>query len=230
LVVASVAQSGNDATITGGVFDAVTAARLRTERAVLSVDSPTYSRDLNVFVDRLLAAEAGGVAVSAPDSGGDGSGFGLRPSGGSGGGVTSAGGSYAPPSSTPQSLQPTTATNPDDNPRPGTVIGWTMIGLGGAAVATGAGFGIWANKTHNDFLATSQASPDLSMIQNNGKQRALIADICMFGGAGLVVGGIITLLVSESHRPTAAELLRTAGPALFPLPGGGGVGVVGELP
>lgn len=209
LVFVAVTQSGRDATLTGAVFDAKTGARVATERVVLGVDGADFDRELDEYVGRLLSAvRTGEAARPTPPSGGsagDGAGgaaFGL------GGGSATAGSPYGvqqrAPEKTPSEVY----------------LGWTLIGLGSAAVAVGAGFGISALVVHGDFRDTAQGSPDLQNIRDTGKRNALVADICLISGAALAVGGTAILLIANNREPSARELLQNPRAGLAPLEDG----------
>lgn len=228
LIFVSVTQSGNDATFTGGVFDASTGTRLATERAVLSVAAQTFGSELDTFTQRLIAAaertevKEGGTA----EGGNTGSGFGLsegsgvgRSGSGSGTGGNYSGGTVSG-SMTPTG--PNNSTTATVRPTPSEeYLGWTMIGVGSAAVVTGVVFGILAQTVHSDFKKTSQESPDLENIRNRGKTDALISDICVGAGVAAAIGGTIILLVSGSDEPTPEELLRNPRSAgIVPTEGG----------
>lgn len=221
LIFVSVTQSGADATLTGAVFDATTGARVATERVVLGVDSAGFERDLAQYVDRLLTAAttgapaAGSAQVSGGGaSGGSGGAFGLAGSGGTGGGYDGGYGTRPPP--------------PEKTPSE-VYLGWTLIGLGSASVATGAAFGIAALKVHGDFRKTPQGSPDLGNIQDTGKRNALVADICLITGSVLALGGTAILLFSSHREPTPQEILQNPRAGLVPLPGGAAFAFGGDF-
>ena len=68
------------------------------------------------------------------------------------------------------------------------ILGWGLVGVGVAGLITGGVFAGLAKQTHTNFLNTPQNSPDLPIIQNDGKTQALAADIS-FG-----VGSLVTLV------------------------------------
>ena len=204
LVFVTVAQSGRDATLSGGVFDAASGARIATERAVLGVESAAFDRDLDAFLGRLLAAvtsgPAAGVAADGPggpraEGGADGQG-GASVSPSRVGGPPSAGLPPAGYAVAPQS----TGTSSE------VYLGWTLVGLGGAALITGTVFGILAKSAHSDLRQTSQLSPDLGGLQDRGKTNALVADLCWLGGGLSVVGGAVIVLVAGRSNTPATPL------------------------
>jgi hypothetical protein len=260
LVVISVSQSGNDVTLTGAVYDAVGATALATERAVVDAAGPTLYRDSGALADRLIAAAAGDAAVAAGGSGGGGiddgdgtgSGFGLSTgagvggaragggaSAGSSGGATAGsagaqGGGTTPSTSggsaTPEAA-PIIALAPRDGPTAGQIAGWTMVGVGGVGVIVGTVLAVLAKNTHADYRVTSQASVDLPTLRDDGKALALGADLGLFLGAGIGLGGAAVLLFASGSSDTPEELLQTALlPAFVPIDGGGAVVVRGSLP
>ncbi|MCK6550104.1 PEGA domain-containing protein [Myxococcota bacterium] len=237
LIFVAVSQSGNDATFTGGVFDASTGSRLTTERAVISATSATFGQELDGFVGRLVkAAERGqGEAATTSDPGGgslDGA-FGLKP--GSGTGATGTGGTATTPGYS-GSVSPTLGTGVGTQPsqvqptNPEVYLGWTLIGLGGASIITGAIFGGLALDAHADFKKTDQLSPDLKGLQDLGKRNALVGDICMGAGAVTAIGGTIILLIANRAGPTPEELVRAPRTAFIPVDGGGILTFEGVLP
>lgn len=258
LVVISVSQSGNDVTLTGAVYDAVGATQLATERAVVDAAGPTLYKDSGALADRLIAAAAGDAAVVAgggaggvDDGDGTGSGFGLSTGAGVGGARTGGAGAAvsgatggsgaggAPPSAggappaggpTPEAV-PVIALAPKDGPTAGQIAGWTMVGVGGVGVIVGTVLAVMAKSTHADYRATAQASVDLPTLRDDGKALALGADLGLFLGAGIGLGGAAVLLFASGSSDTPEELLQTAWlPALVPVDGGGAVVVRGSLP
>lgn len=225
LILISVSQSGKDASITGAAFDASGAIRLATERTVIDAEGPNFFRDSSALIDKLLASAAGTAAPSfAPGQDpGSASGFGLS----AGAGVNQGGGG-SPPSGgyggygSPTQVQ--VNRGEDGSPPAGQVIGWMMVGIGTVGLGTGVVFAILTKQTHDDYLATPQSSPDLASIRDDGKTRALIADVAMIGGAALIAGGVVTLLLTSKSSDAPEELL-----GFVPLDGGGLVFVGGTL-
>jgi hypothetical protein len=211
LVFVAVTQSGHDATLTGAVFDAKTGARLATERVVLSVEGAAFDRDLGEYVDRLLAATDEGASSSATNRGvgqptnKDAGAFGLSGDGNAEGGAYGLGAQTKRPEGTPSEVY----------------LGWTMIGLGTAAVVTGTAFGIAALTVHSDFRKTPQGSPDLGGIRDTGKRNNLIADISLISGGAMALGGVAILLLNSSREPSAQDILQNPRAGLAPLQDGG---------
>ena len=225
VIIIAVSQSGRDASLTGAVFDGRSATRLSIQRAVLPIEGPAFEKDIGELVDRLIASAAGGVATGETTASGDpssGGAFGLS----SGGGTPQQGAGGTTPSSSVQTRDMVA----DGSPKPVKVLGWALIGVGAAALINASVFAALAKSTHKDFLATPQNSPDLSRIQDDGKTKALVADIS-FGAAGaFAVGGAVTLIVHELTRPAAIEMLGKPQIAVIPLDGGLTVSVGGVLP
>ncbi len=225
LIFVSVAQSGRDATLTGGVFDGATGTRLVTERAVLSAEAPTFETELDGLVGRLLAAATGGAGRTAPAEGpaSDAAPFGL-------GSPRAADGSAAGPGSpSPEARSIGGAAAPAVGYRVGprttpseTYLGWTLVGLGGAALITGGVFAILASDVHADFRKTSQLSPDLTALGDRGERNALVADLCFLGGGlSLIAGAAIALLAGEGEpAPARVGVQPMAGGAQLVLGGG----------
>lgn len=226
LIFVSVTQSGNDATLIGGVFDATTGTRLATERAVVSVIATSFTQDVDTFVQRLVGAAERSDTKGASDglgAGGNNSAFGLSEGAGLGqrnSTASSSGSSGTVSGSMTPSLGTGTQMQPRETPAE-EYLGWTMIGIGGAAVITGVVFGIIATTVHSDYRSTAQGSPDLETIRDRGKTDALISDICVGAGLATAIGGTIILLVSGSDEPTPQDLLRNPRSAgITPVDGG----------
>ncbi|MBI4818097.1 MAG: PEGA domain-containing protein [Deltaproteobacteria bacterium] len=206
LIVVSVSQSGKDVSMTGAVLDATAAIRLATERAVFGADSAEADREMGEFVKKLLDVATSGVAKSDTKPAGGGSGFGLSEGSGLG---TKTDPSSTPVTDKPPPTTPVTGTKgPDDEGmKTGTIVGISMAGAGVACGITGVILGSLAFSVHADYINTPQASPDLPVVRRDGKQKALLADIFYGAGAALAIAGGIVVLISESHKPTPAELL-----------------------
>ncbi|MBI2377702.1 MAG: PEGA domain-containing protein [Deltaproteobacteria bacterium] len=206
LIVVSVSQSGNDVSMTGAVLDASAAIRLSTERAVFGADSPNAEQEMIELVKKLVAISAGGVAKTDPKNDPPGSGFGLNDGSGLG---PKAGPGSAPPEPKPTPTSGAAQATPEDGAgmKTGTIVGISMAGAGVACGITGVILGSLALSTHGDYINTPQASPDLPVVRNDGKQKALLADIFYGAGAALAIAGGIVVWVSESQKPTPAELL-----------------------
>lgn len=249
VVVVSVSQSGNDVTMTGAVYDAVGAAQIATERAVVDATGPNLYKDAGALADRLIAAAAGDPSIaaagggSADDGDGTGSGFGLSTGAGTGGpgGPRNSAGAATPPSGpaggvpNPSAMGnvgggdavPVIAVRQEDGVRPATIAGWTMVGVGGVGLIVGTVFAILAKSTHVDYRATPQASPDLITIRDDGKARALGADLGLFLGGAIGVAGALTLILTSGPSETPEELLNAG---IVPVDGGGVFVVQGRLP
>jgi hypothetical protein len=224
LIFVTVSQSGSDASFIGGTFDATSGTRLSTERAVISVASPTFVQELNAFANRLVtAAERGSAPGGAEGSSGGGSSgaFGLNPGSGTGGNKgTQGGGGGGGGGSFGTNPSARTSPPPEESTPSEVYLGWTMIGVGSAAIVTGGIFGILTIKAHNDFRNTPQDSPDLRHLQDTGKTDAIVSDLCTGGGALLGIGGVVILLVAHRSGPTAEDLLRNPRASALPTPGG----------
>jgi hypothetical protein len=133
----------------------------------------------------------------------------------------------------PPAAAPVLATRRDDGVRAGTIVGWTMVGVGAVGVGVGITFAVLAANTHADYRATPQASPDLVSIRDTGKTRALVADVSLFSGLAVALGGVATLLLTSGPGDTPEELLSATSPApslgVAPIPGGALVTFGGSL-
>lgn len=223
LVSISVAQSGRDVTLVGGVFDTGGASRLATERAVVSADSASFTRDVESYITRLEAAAAR-TDVDALDVPAGGKGFGLDTGAGAGARLQGSGGGDR----APQSGRVVRGRKTDGTPETTEVLGWVLIGTGIASIGVGAVLGISALNTQSDFEMTPQASPDLASIQRSGETKAIAADICIFGGSAAILGGLLTLILTDSDDSISGGLAQTR-VGFLPLEGGGLVGLGGPF-
>lgn len=209
LIAVRVSQSGRDVSLEGHVVDVTQDAPVALERAVLGTDA--LATGLDPFLSALVSA-----AVAPPSTG---PAFGL--------GDTSSG--WVPGQGT-QSL----ATDPSDGRKkerdaPGEVyLGWTLVGLGGVSMVTGAVFGILALETHNDFRKTAQTSPDLPGIQSQGRTFSVAADALLIGGGVAVAGGAALVLLSEVVGGPNRRLEGVRA-GVTPVPGGAVVGLGGSF-
>ncbi|MEE2903500.1 MAG: PEGA domain-containing protein [Myxococcota bacterium] len=212
LVVVSVTQSGSDISLNGGVYDRKSAKRIANEQGIIAYRPQNFAREVNVYLGRLLknavALSKGedAAALSRESRKGRLSGFGL--------GDTrikdAAMGGQSPESATGTPMevvrQPSSGTV-DGSPEPAQILGWGLVGLGSAGLITGAVFAGLAKNTHNDFLLTSQNSPDLPLIQENGKTESLTADLSFAIGGGITLIGATILTFHALKRPAPTELL-----------------------
>jgi hypothetical protein len=133
----------------------------------------------------------------------------------------------------PPAAAPVLTTRRNEGVRAGTIVGWTMVGVGTVGVGVGIAFGVLAANTHADYRATPQASPDLVSIRDSGKTRALVADVSLFSGLALALGGVATLILTSGPGDTPEELLSATSPApslgVAPVPGGALVTLGGSL-
>ena len=229
LIVVAVSQSGPDASLTASVFDGTAAMRLGTERAVLSVQSAEFQSQIDAMVGRLLATATGGEfakAVPGEAPTGTGGAFGLEPGAGTGnaGSGPSEPTASAPPQAQATDVVTTSQQVEDGGMRAGSIVGWTLVGLGAASVITGAVFGGLALQAEGAFKKTPMNSSELTSVQDDGRLKALVADLCIFGGLGIAAGGGLAHLITELDRPTPTELLGgsvvpTEGGVLFTLQG-----------
>ncbi len=201
LVVVAVHQSGQDATFTGAVYDARTGARTATERAVLSADAQ-LTEQLGRYLDRLVAAASAEGAEPLPKAEAPASDqpFGLGRDGKTG---------SAPGTASAQTLVPSRSTSSAE------ILGWTLVGLGGAAVIGGAVAGGLALDAHDDFRQTSQRSPDLVRLQDRGRTLGTTADVLyVSGGAVLVAGAALVVWSGLERGPVRAGVAPTDGGAM----------------
>ena len=215
LVVVSVTQSGSDITLNGGVYDRKTAKRIANEQGIIAYRPQNFAREVDVYLSRLLKnaiALSNGenaTTLSRESRRGRLSGFGLGESRIKDSSI----GNQSPEnaSGTPMEVvrQPSSGAV-DGAPEPQQILGWGLVGLGSAGIITGAIFAGLAKQTHNDFLLTSQNSPDLPLIQENGKTEALTADLSFAIGGGLTLVGATILTIHALKRPAPTELLGNA--------------------
>ena len=217
LIMVTVSQSGTAATLVASAFDGNTSARLATERAVVRVDQDSFVREVSSLASRLLSTvRDGGSVSSVPAS--EAPGLGGAPSGAFGLGTT-------PPPPPPGVIaDPYGARRAASTPSE-VYLGWTLIGLGGASAAVGAGFGVSALLVQSDLRKTEQKSPDVPNLQDTGKRNALLADILMFSGLGLAVGGTAILLISSAQDTSTETLFTRTRAGIFPTEGGAALAV-----
>lgn len=184
LILVSCTQSRRDATFVTAVFEASSGLRRATERTVLSTDTPDYAENLARYLDRVLAAASDPTTSLGSDTG-EASKDGTRPFG--------LGGESTPPPRLSAQGQ-ARATPPE------ILVGWTLVGVGGVALLTGAGFGVAAQITHDDFRNTPQGSPELSDLQDQGRTYSNLADGLLIGGGVLALGGAALVLFSDAFR------------------------------
>ena len=213
LVVVSVSQSGNDISALGGLFDRSSATRIADARAVISSKSDAFRRETKAYLDRIVKSLGELGQGQSPESIAKNnntsslSGFGL----GEGAGGRTGGNTNTVSNNTGQApvenVRVPSTQAVDGAPEPTQILGWGLVGLGTAGVITGAVFAGLAKQTHTNFINTSQNSPELPLIQNDGKTQALTADIC-FGAGGLVtLIGATILTIRSLRRPAPTELL-----------------------
>ena len=221
-------QSGRDATFTGAVYDARTSQRIATEQVVLSSDRGLTER-LGRYLRRLVrTAETGeaekGDGPEAARVGAEDSeipprtAFGLAPDSGQAN-PSSSGFSAAPPADARVVAETSASQTPGE-----VYLGWTLVGVGGAALATGVVFGILAQNAHDEFRDTAQLSEDLSDVRDRGRTFSTAADALYIGGGALLAGGAALVLLSDL---LASGSGFQAG--VVPAPGGGLVRVGAEF-
>lgn len=225
VIFVTVTQSGRDAAFVGAVFDARAGERVATERVVLSADAATFTDRLGRYLDRLVSsAESGvpspGATAGAPAPEGGAFGLGAAPSQGTGEV------SGTPRVGTPAPSGVLVEPRRERPTPPELYLGWTLVGVGGVAVVTGVVFGILTLDKHADFRDTTQLSPELGDIRDEGKTFATTADILFASGGALLVGGITTVLVSEMTRSSPAQTLEGS---VIPIEGGAMVGLGGQF-
>ncbi len=217
LLFVSVSQSGNDATFTGGVFNAATGERLGTERVVLSVDASTFQKELGQLIDRMLKLVAPGAASGAQASSG----------GSASGGGSGAFGLGGPP---PPPRTVVVGTSGGKDKTSGLAIGgWVGIGVGGGALIGGIVAGVLAKVVHDDYRDTPQASPDLEDLRNLGKLRRDSATGCFVAGGVLVGIGAALLITDALRTPSASDLLQTTSIGIGPTGDGAALSFSGSF-
>lgn len=115
-------------------------------------------------------------------------------------------------------------TTPDDTPPPPKkpnklrLAGYSLLGVGGAALIGGAVFAGVAsgNRSELDDLDTLPARDDAI---TRGKRNALVADVLLLSGTVIALTGLTLVLVSLKKKPKASARASIA-PALGPHGGG----------
>lgn len=196
LIVVTSAQSGQDATYSAGVFDAGTQQRLAVESRVMAADRPGFYEEVRRFAEVLVE-----LAATA-DAGAE---------------LPTAAGMAGASSPTPDGNPAVQASGPASRTPPEVYVGWTLVGLGGAALGTGIGFGIAALEKHNLFKDTPQTDPNLGDIQDDGRTLSVVADALLIGGGITAAAGIVVLLVSPQRRYSPRDV-SGQGASLLPVP------------
>ena len=188
IIFVAVTQSGHDASFVGVVYDTLVGKRLTTERAVLSVSPEArFIKELRKYVQRLVeVAERGTPSLSIE---------------------TARTGVHTPVS--PHSALPRVSEVRRSRGTPTQIyLGWTLVGVGVAALGTGVGYGIAAQSTHNDFRDTPQNAPERGDIQDRGRTFSTIADSLYIGGGLAVVGGAALILLTDFFNSSPVERLH----------------------
>jgi len=77
------------------------------------------------------------------------------------------------------------------------IWGWSLIGVGSAALGGGTVLGIVAAKTHDEFNATTNVKRRQEL-QDTGQKQALYADVLIATGAVIATTGLVLLLTDNS--------------------------------
>ncbi len=98
-------------------------------------------------------------------------------------------------------------------PRPsagaGPLIGWTTVGVGGAALVAGGVMALVAQGTQKDFADSRDLSQKLAL-REDGETQALTADVLLAAGGALALTGLIVVWTTGRSADTTAGLAPTA--------------------
>ena len=86
---------------------------------------------------------------------------------------------------------------------------WITMGAGGAIVATGLGFGVRAQATHDDALATP-IQRDAAELQQSAERSATIANVLFVVGGAAIAGGLVWKIYQWQSSPGATAQLKIA--------------------
>ncbi|MDD5309745.1 MAG: hypothetical protein PHU25_20705 [Deltaproteobacteria bacterium] len=103
-------------------------------------------------------------------------------------------------------------------------MGPILLGsFGVVTVAVGAGFGWQADEENDDFNKTPTKA-----LADDVEMHALVADVLMFGGGALVLGGVLWWLLSDSGED-APEQAGAKTAHVEPVVGPGRIGLTAEF-
>jgi tetratricopeptide (TPR) repeat protein len=88
-------------------------------------------------------------------------------------------------------------------------LGWTLAGIGAAALIGGGVMGFKAAGTHDDFAASTNLDQKLAL-REDGQSEALTADVLMGVGGALLITGAVLALTAPQTESTAWRLMPTA--------------------
>ncbi len=232
LIVIAVSQSGRDASFTAGVFDGASDTRIATRRVVLAVDHPNFRRDLDRYLDALIAAAAGRRGGRPPVERGPPPSLGGNTEGAFGRSSTNGRSPEADDVRFPKTDDDAGPGAPKRRSRQtptGAYVGWSLAGAGTAALITGGVFGGLALSSHLEFNDTPQNSPDLRDVQDSGNREALIADVLYGVGGAMLAGGIATLLWVYLADPSPGQVFEIEQAGLTPTEDGAVVSLGGRF-
>ena len=75
------------------------------------------------------------------------------------------------------------------------LIGWSLVGVGGAALVAGAVVGVMARGTQADYADSRDLIQKLNL-RDDGESQALTADVLMGAGAALALTGVVVALTA----------------------------------
>lgn len=84
------------------------------------------------------------------------------------------------------------------------VWAWSLVGVGGAALAGGGVMATIASGTHNDFNAASTPQRKQEL-RDTGRSQALTADLLLGAGLAAITTGIVLLLTDSGPANAAAD-------------------------
>jgi tetratricopeptide (TPR) repeat protein len=124
----------------------------------------------------------------------------------------------APPPAVVSAARPDPGAAPEPETPLRPIIGWSLVGLGGALAVGGTLAGVLAQADEEAFRQSSDVVSKRDL-RDRGEARALAADVMFVAAGAAVVGGAVVLLTGGDEAP------GTPGAAVVPV-AGGALGVV----
>ncbi len=107
--------------------------------------------------------------------------------------------------------------------RPQQIAGWTVLGIGGAALVAGVALVVVAKKDADTFHDTGASTGDRQTARDRGKTLAIAGDVLWSVGAAAVVTGLVVALTAPKGGQGKVSVSGA------PLPGGGLVSLGGAF-
>jgi tetratricopeptide (TPR) repeat protein len=92
---------------------------------------------------------------------------------------------------------------------PRAVLGWSLAGVGAAALIGGGAMGLVARGTHDDYESATTVA-DKMALRADGENQALGADILFAAGGVLAISGVVLALTAPDGEASAWRVAPTA--------------------